>query len=305
MAGGIMITVLGLVCLLLLFKYKRIQANGFWLAVAGFSLLTVFAITVGRAGRGVDQGLTPRYASFTLPLVIALYVMLLDLITPRRHLIPLAGIIIMLGFITLSMPEAYVKGFASGSKIRAESERRAFILAGYESQPDEFLEVISPNVKAVKYYAVILKRLGYNVFSEPPRFIPPSFSNRAPAPFSTFFSIDTINDREINQPNPWVTINRDVGFIIIRGWAVDAAARKAAKGVYLDIDGKLYPAFYGISRKDIAERFKVPSYRYSGFERAIPVSDLGTGKHTLNLKILTRDRKTYYQPEQTARFEIK
>ena len=93
--------------------------------------------------------------------------------------------------------------------------------------------------------------------------------------------------------------------IQLSGWAVDAINESAAGGVYVAIHGKLFPTFYGTDRQDVADRFAVPSYRYSGFERAIPVSEIGAGIHESSVIGLTSDKKGYYQPNQKVLLEIR
>ena len=55
----------------------------------------------------------------------------------------------------------------------------------------------------------------------------------------------------------------------------------------------------------MAKSLGVPSYRYSGFERAIPVSEIGSGIHELSVIVLTADREGYYQPDQTVVIEVR
>ena len=62
------------------------------------------------------------------------------------------------------------------------------------------------------------------------------------------------------------------GTVDFEGWAVDESAKLRASGVNIVIDGKHYPAKYGISRIDVASHFKVSDYAYSGFACSIPAS---------------------------------
>lgn len=76
--------------------------------------------------------------------------------------------------------------------------------------------------------------------------------------------------------------------------SVDTKIKNIAGGVYIKIDGKLYPTVYGTHREDVARNLKVPAYRDSGFEVSIPVSEIGAGQHTITVITLTKDRKAYY-----------
>ncbi len=85
----------------------------------------------------------------------------------------------------------------------------------------------------------------------------------------------------------------------------DAEAEDTAGGVYVVIDGKPFPAFYGMSRKEVAERLGAPVYEYSGFERAIPISELGPGVHELSIIVVTHDEKRCYRPDREIVVEVK
>jgi hypothetical protein len=80
----------------------------------------------------------------------------------------------------------------------------------------------------------------------------------------------------------------------VSGWAVDSPNVQLAAAVWIDIDGKLYQARYGISRPDVAAALKVPAYAPSGFEAMIPASDISSGLHRLTLKIVNHDGSGYY-----------
>jgi len=93
--------------------------------------------------------------------------------------------------------------------------------------------------------------------------------------------------------------------VVVAGWAVDVLSKDAAGGVIIDIDGKLYAAYYGGERQDVADAYKNPAYRYSSFASSMPALTIGPGKHTLSLKVLTNDKNAYYSPEQKVVLEIK
>jgi hypothetical protein len=120
----------------------------------------------------------------------------------------------------------------------------------------------------------------------------------------TLYYTDTINGLVIDQQKQPIPFSTDKN-LIVAGWAVDEKAKGVAGGVLIDIDGKLYPSTYGTDRPDVADAYKTPSYKNSGFVSEIPISEIGKGQHTLSVKILTGDRKAYYSPEAKVMFEIK
>lgn len=308
LAAGTLIMLLLPLGLFLLYKRDRLRENSFWIAMAGFSVITILAVTVGRAGLGVEQALTSRYTCFSLLAVIALFLIFLDLYLQKKHMVISGGLIIVLALIVLSIPPAYSEGLMMGRLTKSEREKMAGILYNYESQTDELLKKLYEDPQLVKTNALVLKKMGYNVFFEEPKIhytARPSLAGLSVVSKPAAFSIDTINSLFVIRQKQPLTITKDVGSVVICGWAVDEKKRKKAGGVYLDVDGKLYPTYYGFQRKDVARAFRNPEYRYSGFEGTIPVSQLKPGYHTLKLKILTRDRKAYYQPEQTIVLEIK
>lgn len=83
-----------------------------------------------------------------------------------------------------------------------------------------------------------------------------------------------------------------------------------AGGVYVDVDGKLFPALYGMDKEGsdtraLAEYYDNSSGRDAVFERAILVSEIGTGAHELSIVVLSNDKERYYQPDQEVDFEIR
>lgn len=110
------------------------------------------------------------------------------------------------------------------------------------------------------------------------------------------YYLDTINNISIDKLNKPLIIPSEDN-IIIKGWAVDNKVMDIAGGICIVIDGTMYTAAYGIDRPDVAKAFNVSKYRYSGFEAIIPYSEIGKGKHKLSIKILTNNKKNYYNTE--------
>jgi hypothetical protein len=123
---------------------------------------------------------------------------------------------------------------------------------------------------------------------------------------NTTYSIDSINGLILaEQKQPAIIDSKSDDFINVNGWAVDSNAGLAAGGVFLSIDGKTdIPTFYGDDRKDVAYGFKNKNYRYSGFSSSLDISSLSKGQHTLSIKVVTADKKGYYQPDQRVVFTI-
>ncbi len=122
---------------------------------------------------------------------------------------------------------------------------------------------------------------------------------------TTKFSIDSLNDTSFAQPPPVPIRVPANGSIILGGWAVDVRANGVASGVVVSIDGTTNAqATYGADRQDVATALGNPAYRLSGFTATFPANTLSPGRHTITLKILTSDGKSYYQPDQVVEIEI-
>jgi len=81
--------------------------------------------------------------------------------------------------------------------------------------------------------------------------------------------------------------------LTVVGWAVDSAVKRPASKVFIDIDGKLYPAKYGLARPDVVGALKIPELEKTGFTAAIP-SPPGDMEHRLTVKIVSADGASYY-----------
>jgi hypothetical protein len=132
---------------------------------------------------------------------------------------------------------------------------------------------------------------------------PPDLSVLLPETSSTEFNLESIRRY---RPKQSATIQGSTpSFFIFTGWAVDSPARDSAGGVYLEIDGEPYWAYYGFPRNEVAAHFNTSTYLASGFQLGIPESAIGKGHHTLSIKVLTKDRKAYYSSEDSVSFEIR
>lgn len=93
-------------------------------------------------------------------------------------------------------------------------------------------------------------------------------------------------DKEISVPSG--------GPLVVSGWAADPAAGPVS-GVEITVDQKPYPATYGVERPDVAAALKNPSYNKVGFQFSISASQFSSGAHALTVRIINRDRSTYFE----------
>ena len=81
----------------------------------------------------------------------------------------------------------------------------------------------------------------------------------------------------------------------VSGWAVDGPGRAPAAGVDIVIDRIVFPSIYGSHRNDVAQYFKRPDYRDTGFTATIPANSVPRGEHWLSLRVVTADGRCYFQ----------
>ena len=106
-------------------------------------------------------------------------------------------------------------------------------------------------------------------------------------------------------PNEVIDVEDTQGSLYVQGWAIDRLGGKLASAVWIELDGKLYPATYGLPRRDIQALFRDEgSYPTSGFEWMMPSWKLGTSVHELTIKVIAKDGKSYYDAGQHLRFRV-
>jgi hypothetical protein len=222
--------------------------------------------------------------------------------------------------IVVSLPISYERGIQAGISTRESREMDAFILSNYKSEPGEILATLVPQLKAVeegkfplskiisrtKKRAALLDRLDYNVFAGPPqRSELPLLSEISPLNSSTPANVDRIERIRLKGPDKTVAVPPGEVVVNVTGWAVDAEAEKSAGGVYVRMNGRLFPAFYGLKEGGVAKQFGVPAYSRSGFEAAVSVLGAGPGTHELDLFVLSHDRKSYYGVPGAATIRVR
>jgi hypothetical protein len=92
------------------------------------------------------------------------------------------------------------------------------------------------------------------------------------------------------------------GYVRVQGWALAHGA--AAAGVYIELDGRPYPAEYGKLRPDIGALFHTGGVPAFGFEWSVPVWNLGKSWHQLAIRIMPRDETGYYDGGRKLRFRM-
>ena len=307
--GGLLLAGLLAIVLFVLYRARRIGEFSFWISLIAFALVFLTFLTLGRSGVSVASALQSRYITFTGLGFIGIYAILLKLDSERVSRIATASFVVFLAAILLSVPFSYERGVFKGEQVRKKEEREVRILSKYSLRPDKALNIANRGAEILERDSFVMCKLGYSLFSDPKlrnqNCLPPPFSSLSPIPAPTLYRINSFTGKAVNQQKQPITLPAGQPFIGVTGWAVDVRNEKAAGGVYIKIDDKRFPAFYGRIRAVVAARFGNPDYEFSGFEKTIPVSKLGPGKHELSIIVLTANRKKYYEPAgQKIVFEI-
>jgi phosphoglycerol transferase len=81
----------------------------------------------------------------------------------------------------------------------------------------------------------------------------------------------------------------------VAGWAVDEPGEAAAADVDVVIDQTPFQSVYGSDRGDVAGYYRHRTYFGSGFAAEIPAKTLSKGQHVLAFRVVSSDRRCYYQ----------
>lgn len=121
----------------------------------------------------------------------------------------------------------------------------------------------------------------------------------------TFLGMDEVGG-QVPKPNVPIPVDpKRTPTINVRGWAVDQRAKTAAGGVIVNVDGKTdFVANYGQPRPDVAANLKSSNYTDCGFITSIDVSGLEKGRHTLTMRVVTADRKGYFEQKQKYDIDV-
>jgi hypothetical protein len=274
-----------------------------FLSLVLFTLLSAVMLVLGRAGWGVGQALLSKHTTITTLGIVGLYMAMMSLRIKYENAKPfLFGF--LLSLVVLGTAVVYSHAIIEdGRTTRASRAEAAYYVSTFELQSDENLARLYPNAQIVRERAQILQKYKLNIFSKP-GFEPEKLTL---VEGTTLFIIDDINGRQPAQQGFQIIIDaQQEKTTTIWGWALDQNAQKAAGGVFITIDGRTdIPALYAVDRRDVADYFKNPGYRFSGYVASFATSVLGEGQHILSLKIVTADKTAYYQPDLKITLEVR
>jgi len=268
--------------------------QAFWLATLAFSLGILGSVTLGRSGFGFGQAFSPRYATFSIPLLVATYVVLIS--QHRKNGKPAAG------WLTVVLPLAMVfgtvtsfsDGWNAGRYTWLSREYQRFVICTLDAQPDEIIQVFPPErLREIRPAAAMMKKMRLNVFSDP------AWCERYQIPDPALPKIE----EETRCGLDGFSLQAKGEVVRDQGWAVDWPARDLAGGVAVELNGVAYPAMYGMTSEAAVAALGDIKYLKSGFWANIPTKDIPSGVNVMTYRILTRDRKAVFAQSEKYPFK--
>ena len=295
-AAGVVLFLLSAAVLVLVYQEHQWRRHSFWLAVLLLGLLVQVQVALGRSNYGPNQAIFSRYSTCSLLIVIAIYALLSNLGGKRlrrliRGLWALALAIVVAGLIVST-----VDGYRAGADKRETREYWAFVICTCDSQPDAIFD-ISESLQApmIRRITSLLKEHRWSSFSSPDLVAKYTIPNpdlpELPVQARVMF----------NDFGP----DKDSLGLMTEGWVVDAAGKNLVGGVFLDVDGVLYPTYYGVSRNDALRTLRDKHLLCCGFIRCFPKTCFSTGRHRVTIRALSKDRTAFFQPSDPLYVDIR
>ena len=276
------------------------------LAMIIFVLGTAGITAVSRVGFGSGQALESRYQTFSGLGLIGLYLLFLPLLPEIRlkvgkvNATSLLWGVLMLYLVVRPM---YVQVFGEGYQSLGVRTLCAYHLRTASMQTDRTLKDVGPDASYVRRVSDLLGRLKFNVFAPPQPAL--SADMRRVDEKDLPYSIDLFMGQPVPRDSHAVTVTKEMETISVIGQAQDKAAQAPVGGVFIEVDGEMdVPSAYGLPRPDVGMSFGAWRHRYSGFEADFATSLLKAGRHSLRVKVVSADRKSYTLSEEVLVLEI-
>ena len=287
--ASIFILVAALIALVQLFLKSRLSSTSFWLGLLVFSFLVEGVTMAGRSGFGTGQALASRYSTFSILTVVGVYGLLSFLLSESRNAFNVGVFAILTGVIMVSAAEAAHDGFYTGKIWRSVKEASALAFASCESPPMEVIP-LHPDLAVMHRQSAVMRKLRVSNFGKD----------------GLVKKYDLLFDGVTTRPTPaelkvdGFSFFPEYDSLIVVGWAIDSLNNTVAGGVQLRIGDKAYPAYYGLSRRDVVFQSKNPRLEFSGFRACIPLHLVGPGTHEVAFSVLSYDRQTLFKPQNVT-----
>jgi hypothetical protein len=121
------------------------------------------------------------------------------------------------------------------------------------------------------------------------------------------YAIDAWNAVPVAERSPahdLLVVKRGT-LVALSGWAIDAAAQRPVRGVYLIVDGcDVIRGSIGRRRDDVAAEFGSDALLAAGFEIRFDTTGLASGVHRLSLGMVSWDGAAHDRVELRQRLEV-
>lgn len=291
---GVLICIILLIELFLLFKNRRIRYNYYPIALILFGGGTGFVIAKGRLSFGLDQALSSRYTTFSIFILVGLYMIAFDLYISwlsnneemkmklnKNYFLHLLTVINIIIFI-ISLCNYNFKSYKS------TYQELQYALQNYKDFSPQNLYIQSLGGTISNYS--LMESLGGGVFSQ---------EKEDEVPDAILSGTPTDRDSIIGFGPDCITIEEGKYLFVSGGWSIDSVAEDVADSVYLRIGDQLFKTFYGRDRPDVGKALGLSKYNYSGFFISIPLDKINSDEFTIIT--LSRDKKYFYE---TQKFKI-
>ena len=118
---------------------------------------------------------------------------------------------------------------------------------------------------------------------------------------TTRASLNTVNGISAKKIKRPLVVNKNLEIV---GAAIDLPANAVAGGVYVQVGTKHFVANYGQKRAGLAKQLKNNKLLKSGFRITIPKNKLDKGVQTISLKVVSKDRKSYYLKRDLVKIKV-
>jgi len=309
---GMIAMMVAVLVLAYVYRRKILRDNSVWLSLILFAASSSLITTVGRSGFGIEQATASRYTPITLLGAVGLYFLALSLSektsAERKSFGTRVLLCLILIGIVATCAVGYYGGWSLGQHVKFEREMGAYVLLTYKIQSDENIRnYLYADTALVREQAEFLERERLNVFSKSVV----NVSTLIPMHSHTFFSLESINGKTLEQDTDFVIDSSQQETRTIIGWAVDKQANDVASTVFIIIDGNIthrsicIPVFYGLDRPDVADSYRNANFRFSGYIATFSSSILSIGKHTVSLEVVSKDGYHYYYEDQVLSLIVK
>jgi len=294
--GCILMPISVLTVFLTLLKTQLIKKNLFWVATFFYAIGILFMILRGRISTNFAMAITSRYAAYSLLLIISVYAILINNYFLTKRIYNLFIVFIIISLLFCSVYVSFNKGRLYASVFKSDLRLKEFSLKHYgKQQPTYIKKCLCIPDKTLKYALKIFDNNNWNIYSV-------STTNNLNLDFYSL-STNSFFCRINIKSNEKLFVNlKNKRYLEIFGCAYDASTN-SFDDLYIQVDSnKIHQAFYGIYSPKTAKIHNNNKIKFSKYYAAIPIEDLLSGNHKLNLYFIKQDNKFYNK--QSLNFSV-